>query len=116
MEGTSALVLVDAHRGEFHAQRVTFCQGCWRPEGCVLLLTKEAAERAGAGDMRILGPGVRRWFTGGTDCFPTARHVGILGWSMNPATAPEEIEPIYMRATVFVKAPPPRTDLLEGAG
>ncbi len=113
-DGTEALVLLDAQRGEFHGQRVVFRQDCWRPDGDLLLLTKEGAKGAMADGTRILGPEVRRWFSEGTECYPTAWHVANLGSMMKPVGPPEVLEPIYLRSILFLKTPPPRQDLLDG--
>jgi tRNA threonylcarbamoyl adenosine modification protein YeaZ len=41
--------------------------------------------------------------------FPEARTVGILAGEQQSYVSADKLEPIYLRPTSFVKAPPPRT-------
>jgi len=52
----------------------------------------------------VVGPEVTRWFSSGKMLGPTASMVARLA----SVTAEGELEPIYLRETTFVKAPPSR--------
>jgi hypothetical protein len=56
----------------------------------------------------IVGPEVTRWFGGGKILFPEARVLGELAEGRNNFVSGEKLEPIYLRETNFVKAPPLR--------
>ena len=49
-----------------------------------------------------------KWFPGGRIVFPRAAVLGQLALHRNNFVPGEKLEPIYLRETTFVKAPPPR--------
>ena len=49
------------------------------------------------------------WFPTGRVLFPRAATLGQLARDRTDFVAGERMEPIYLRETRFVKAPPPRT-------
>ena len=63
--------------------------------------------RAAAGQV-IVGPEVTRWFPSGRIVFPRAATLARLAASRTDFADGESLEPIYLRETTFVKAPPPR--------
>ena len=67
----------------------------------------EARQRAEAGSIPI-GPEVSRWFASGKTVFPRAATLGRLALNRADFVPGEKLEPIYLRETSFVKAPPPR--------
>ena len=56
----------------------------------------------------LIGPGVTKWFSGVRTIFPSAAVLGQIGLRRNDFVPGEKLEPIYLRETTFVKAPPPR--------
>jgi tRNA threonylcarbamoyl adenosine modification protein YeaZ len=56
----------------------------------------------------IIGPEVTRWFPAGRVMIPCAAALGRLAYGKDDYVAGEMLEPIYLRQTAFVKAPPPR--------
>jgi len=57
----------------------------------------------------LIGPEVTKWFPGeGRIVFPRAATLGQLALGKDNFAAGETLEPIYLRATQFVKAPPSR--------
>jgi len=51
---------------------------------------------------------VCRWFPQGRMVFPRAATLARLAANRAETVRGEQLEPIYLRATNFVKAPPPR--------
>jgi tRNA threonylcarbamoyl adenosine modification protein YeaZ len=56
----------------------------------------------------IIGPEVTHWFPGSRVVFPRALTLGRLASARTDFVPGETLEPIYLRQTQFVKAPPPR--------
>jgi len=101
-------IVIDAQRGEF------YLAGCeidanGRKEIAPLRLATlaEVREREQAGEI-LLGPEVTRWFPNGRIVFPRAATLGRLALGRADFVAGEKLEPIYLRETIFVKAPPRR--------
>jgi tRNA threonylcarbamoyl adenosine modification protein YeaZ len=103
-----AHVIVDAQRREFYLATFAFAGGGFR-EVRPLGLASEAEVRAlhEAGEV-LAGPEVERWFSGARRLDPQAGMTARLAGSRLEFTAGERLEPIYLRATSYVKAPPPR--------
>ena len=56
----------------------------------------------------LIGPEVSKWFPSGKIVFPRAAILGQMALVRNDFISGEKLEPIYLRETKFVKAPPPR--------
>jgi hypothetical protein len=56
----------------------------------------------------LVGPEVGHWFPQGRTVFPRAATLAKLALDRADFVAGENMEPIYLRKTSFVKAPPPR--------
>jgi tRNA threonylcarbamoyl adenosine modification protein YeaZ len=101
-------VVIDAQRNEFYLARYTFNQNGWtelQPLRLATLAEVQQAERAG---QTLIGPEVTKWFPGGRIVFPRAAVLGQIALRRNDFVPGEKVEPIYLRETSFVKAPPPR--------
>ncbi|HYE32807.1 MAG TPA: tRNA (adenosine(37)-N6)-threonylcarbamoyltransferase complex dimerization subunit type 1 TsaB [Methylomirabilota bacterium] len=59
-------------------------------------------------DARIAGPDVAAWLPGAQPLHPDALALAHLGARIAPSASAEFLDPIYLRETAFVKAPPPR--------
>jgi len=59
-------------------------------------------------DEILVGPEVTRWFPSGKIIFPRAATLANLARTRTNFVAGEKLEPIYLRETAFVKAPPSR--------
>ena len=59
-------------------------------------------------DELVVGPEATRWFDHGKILFPTAATLARLAINRTNFLPGEKLEPIYLRETNFVKAPPPR--------
>jgi len=71
-----------------------------------LVSLDEARLKSSAGEI-MAGPEVNRWFGEGRVLFPGAAMLGRLASRREDFVAGEKLEPIYLRETNFVKAPPP---------
>lgn len=56
----------------------------------------------------LIGPEVTKWFPSGRIVFPRAAILGELALRRSDFVSGKKLEPIYLRETKFVKAPPPR--------
>ena len=101
-------VVVDAQRSEFHLITYRVTPTCHREmEPLRLASLKDIQERSRLGDI-IVGPEVNKWFETGHVLFPSAYALLSLAVDRRMFVSAEELEPIYLRETSFVKAPPSR--------
>ena len=101
-------VVVDAQREEFYLAAYEInATGLREVEPLRLASMAEAREREDAGEV-LIGPDVTRWFKGGHVVFPRAATLGGLAYEQQEFVQGEKLEPIYLRETKFVKAPPTR--------
>jgi tRNA threonylcarbamoyl adenosine modification protein YeaZ len=99
-------VVIDAQRNELYLARYEISRDIVR-EVSALSLVAAANVALRPGD-RIIGPEATRWFESGKNLFPNAATLGQLAASRSDFISGEKLEPIYLRETNFVKAPPPR--------
>jgi tRNA threonylcarbamoyl adenosine modification protein YeaZ len=101
-------VVIDAQREEFYLATYEIgTTGLHEVEPLKLATMAELRERETAGGI-LIGPEVTCWFTGGSVVFPRAAALGRLALNREDFVAGEKLEPIYLRETKFVKAPPAR--------
>ncbi len=101
-------VVIDAQRGEFYLASFEVINGVATETVPLKLATLvEVLERESAGEL-LIGPEARRWFPDGRIIFPGAAQAGRLSQSRVAFVPGEKLEPIYLRETSFVKAPPTR--------
>ena len=101
-------VVIDAQRGEFYlATYEVSAEGTTAVSPLKIVAEAAVAARAGAGEI-LAGPEVTRWFAAGTILFPHAARLATLAAQRGDFTAGGILEPVYLRATNFVKAPPAR--------
>ena len=101
-------VIVDAQRGEFYMAGYEIGANGVREIGPLrIVATTEVTRRADTGDV-LIGPEVTKWFPSGKIVFPRAATLGRMALARINFISGEKMEPIYLRETQFVKAPPPR--------
>jgi tRNA threonylcarbamoyl adenosine modification protein YeaZ len=101
-------VVIDAQRNEFYLAAYEISAAGWKEVEPLRILTRaEVESRAGAGEI-LIGPEVTRWFPNGRLVFPRAAVLGQLALGRSDFVAGDKLEPIYLRETNFVKAPPSR--------
>jgi tRNA threonylcarbamoyl adenosine modification protein YeaZ len=101
-------VVINAQRGEFYL--ATYDLGADTPREInplKIISLSELQEREQAGEM-LVGPEVTRWFPSGKIIFPRAATLTRLALARTDFVTGEKLEPIYLRQTTFVKAPPSR--------
>ncbi len=100
-------VVVDAQRDELYVADYELHEaggGETRPLRLVPVKEVHASRKAEA---VVIGPEVTRWFPEGRVVFPRAEMLGRLAANRSAFVSGEKLEPIYLRATTFVKAQPP---------
>jgi tRNA threonylcarbamoyl adenosine modification protein YeaZ len=101
-------VVIDAQRGEFYLASYNLsATGYAEIEPLRLASLQEVQARLQARGV-IVGPEVTKWFPGSRVLFPRASTLGRLVQGHTDFVPGEKLEPIYLRPTQFVKAPPPR--------
>jgi tRNA threonylcarbamoyl adenosine modification protein YeaZ len=104
-------IVVDAQRGEFYVGQFSLSEKDLKelqPTRLAGLAEVQEIERAGE---TLIGPEVTKWFPGGRVVFPRASVLGQIALRRNDFVSGEKLEPIYLRETSFVKAPPPRVNI-----
>ncbi|HEX4265561.1 MAG TPA: tRNA (adenosine(37)-N6)-threonylcarbamoyltransferase complex dimerization subunit type 1 TsaB [Verrucomicrobiae bacterium] len=105
----SVHVVIDAQREELYLASYELTRDSLREvEPLKIVTLAEARQRAEDGGV-LIGPEVTRWFASGKTVFPRAATLGCLALDRTDFIPGEKLEPIYLRETNFVKAPPPRT-------
>lgn len=101
-------VVIDAQRGEFYLASYEAGNGIALETAPLKLATAiKVEERVRAGEL-LVGPEVTKWFPSGRIIFPGAATLSRLAQQRKDFVAGEKLEPIYLRETAFVKAPPSR--------
>lgn len=104
----AANVVIDAQRNEFYLARYELNSDTYREVEPLQIVSPAAVqERERSGEL-LIGPEVQRWFASGKVVFPSAAVLARLAANRADFIAGEKLEPIYLRETTFVKAPPPR--------
>jgi tRNA threonylcarbamoyl adenosine modification protein YeaZ len=107
MSGTFNVV-IDAQRGEFYVAGYEIGGDIARGTSPLQIVTADAIrERERAGEMMV-GPEATRWFSSGRQIWPRAAVLAQLASGRKEFVEGEKLEPIYLRETTFVKAPPSR--------
>jgi tRNA threonylcarbamoyl adenosine modification protein YeaZ len=101
-------VVIDAQRGEFYLAGYNLSSEVRREiEPLHLAGLPEVQARQLEGGI-LIGPEVNKWFPGSRVLYPRAATLGWLARGRSDFVPGEEMKPIYLRETQFVKAPPPR--------
>jgi tRNA threonylcarbamoyl adenosine modification protein YeaZ len=101
-------IVIDAQRNEFYLGQYALDAKGWtelKPLRLATLAEVQQIERTG---QTLIGPEITKWFPGGRIVFPRAAVLGQLALRRSDFVSGEKLEPIYLRETTFVKAPPAR--------
>jgi tRNA threonylcarbamoyl adenosine modification protein YeaZ len=109
-EGISGRVeiVIDAQRNEFYLAGYELSAESRREVEPLRLATGSEVQARQQGGGLLVGPEVTNWFPGSRVLFPRAATLGQLARGRTDFVAGESMQPIYLRETRFVKAPPPR--------
>jgi len=110
-EGLSnrANVIIDAQRDEFYLTTYEIAQEGHREITPLKIVPLSEVQQHANARESLIGPEVTRWIPTGKTIFPRAATLATLALNRTDYIAGEKLEPIYLRETKFVKAPPPRT-------
>jgi tRNA threonylcarbamoyl adenosine modification protein YeaZ len=101
-------VVIDALRGEFYSANYEVAAAGWSESAPLRLLNREAVEASATGGATIVSPDAKCPFAGFKLLWPSASELGRLAARRSNFQPGEKLEPIYLRETTFVKAPPPK--------
>lgn len=99
-------VVLDAQRNELYVARYEISSAgrkALQPLQIVSLAQMEP--RIGADEIQV-GPEAKRWWPEGKILFPSAATLGRLAAGRSDYVPGDQLTPIYLRETAFVKAPP----------
>lgn len=99
-------VAVDAQRGEIYLARFEISERA-AVEVEPLKILSPAQIQIGAEEL-FAGPEVTKWFPSGRTIFPQASAIAKLAVEKSNFIDGQNLEPIYLRETNFIKAPPSR--------
>lgn len=103
-------VVVDAQRGEAYVAGYALGSAGVTPAIPLRLASRAEVEQLKQENGRLIGPDLLALGLRGTPVWPDASALAELAAHSKILSflPPEQLEPIYLRATAFVKAPPPR--------
>lgn len=101
-------VVTDAHRGECYLAEYDLA-----PDASVLIsplriVTRTQIDSLRSAGAHIVGPDLETFGIIGDPVFPDASALAQLALARTDFLSAEQLEPVYLRSTTFVKAPPPR--------
>lgn len=102
-------VVIDAQREEFYFAGYEISPTGWHRMEALRIAAKHEMTMLSSTYPVMVGPEVTKFFAEGRTLFPEAGALGRLARGRTDFTPGERLEPIYLRETKFVKAPPPRT-------
>jgi len=101
-------VVIDAQRNEFYLANYELAAGKALELRPLRLAAPEEAKACEAAGELLIGPEATKWFPTGRIVRPRALRLAQLAAGRQDSTVPADLEPVYLRATTFVKAPPSR--------
>ena len=99
---------IDAHRGEFYLATYDLTTGLSHIVDPLRLGSRDEVMSRISGGQTVAGPEVGHMFAGARTLFPEAATLVRLAATRNDSVSGDQLEPLYLRETAFVKAPPPR--------
>lgn len=101
-------VVIDAQRGEVYCPTYELTTAEVKPRDKMRIVSIAEAQALRDAGMRMVGPEISRWFPEGEVIFPRAERLLELADSVTSFVPGQQLEPIYLRESSFVKAPPAR--------
>lgn len=101
-------VAIDAQRGEFYLAGYEGRDGHVIETTPLRLATLPEVQKLERSGELLIGPEATRWFPNGRIVFPRAATLAQLAKTRTDFLPGEKLEPIYLRETTFIKAPPTR--------
>lgn len=101
-----AHAVIDAQRRELYLVTYDISPVSIESVTGLRIVSLDEARRQTSGEGRVFGPEAKRWFAEGHNLAPDAAQLAMLAAAQ---AGPSPLEPLYLRETTFVKAPPLRT-------
>lgn len=101
-------VVIDAQRNEFYLLRCELTAAAGKIIQPLRLASFDEVKNLDVSGEILVGPGITARFAGGKNVFPRAAALATLAARRQDYVCGEKLEPIYLRETTFVKAPPSR--------
>jgi tRNA threonylcarbamoyl adenosine modification protein YeaZ len=101
-------ILIDAQRNEFYFAAYEVREHILRPVEPLRLIQAQEAGTLGANGQSLIWPDLLSRFPHGRVMLPDAGMLGQLASKRTDFVSGDRLEPIYLRETTFVKAPPAR--------
>ena len=101
-------VAIDAQRREFYLAAYDLAPDAVRELDPLRLASFDEVNALAQAGQPLAGPGLARWFPAARDLYPQAATLARLAAARIDFVSGDQLEPIYLRPTAFVKAPPPR--------
>jgi tRNA threonylcarbamoyl adenosine modification protein YeaZ len=101
-------VVIDAQRNEFYLATHDLTAAGWTAVEPLQIVTLPQVQARADGGHLLVGPEITRWFPHGRVIQPTAATLTELARGRTDFVTGDRLEPIYLRETTFVKAPPAR--------
>ena len=99
-------VVIDAQRNEFYLASYEISSEGWQEvQPLRIVPMAELKPRTGADEIWV-GPEAARWLPEGKNLFPSATTLARLAAEKGNFVPGDQLTPIYLRETMFVKAPP----------
>lgn len=101
-------VVIDAQRGEFYLATFELTSDCWRELEPLRLTSAQGVSESGAQGHQLIGSDLDPWFSQARKVWPRAATLARIALNQKEFTPGDKLQPVYLRPTSFVKAPPPR--------
>jgi len=101
-------IAIDAHRNEFYLASGGADISPRQFAESLQLVSAEEVERLFAAGQTVLGPDLQSRFPKAEQIWPEASALAQLAAGRSDFVGGEQLEPIYLRPTSFIKAPPSR--------
>ncbi len=101
-------VTIDAQRGEFYVANYVLSPPRWRQVQPLRLAAPQVVLDCQKQGQLVIGPEVGTTFPGARVVWPRAAALARLASLTNDFVQPEQLQPLYLRQTAFVKAAPLR--------
>lgn len=101
-------IAIDAQRGEFYTATYRRTEGGVQTIAPLRIEPKDAIDQLVSDGANLIGPELGKWFSMGEEICPDARSLAALASRSEEFVDGTALEPVYLRETNFVKAPPPR--------
>jgi tRNA threonylcarbamoyladenosine biosynthesis protein TsaB len=101
-------IAIDAHRNEFYLATADGDAPVTEFRNSLHLVPADEIERLIASGAKVIGPELHPQFPAAQQMWPEASALAELAALRTDFVNGEDLEPIYLRAVAFVKAPPPR--------